>query len=497
MKHSFALLSAQKKIPCLVVPSYKGDSLKRHSFIASLSDIDRAYALGSLSRFSGETLETLLLFLPSDPAIALLIVGLGEKSKWNNRTLVKASRKVISALKQARIKKAGLLCADWSVSGLTLERALEVFSSNAELADYEFNRYKEKPKDGWPSVDELIYLAPQSNAAKIKSALQTGFTIGQYTNLARDLANTPGGDMTPKILASEAKRQAEKAGARVTVLTEADMKKRGMGAILGVSKGSKEPAQLIVIEYAHPSAKKQKPLVYIGKGITFDSGGLHLKPSSSMDEMHMDMSGGAAVVGAVCAISKLALKTRVIGIVPAVENMPSGESFRPGDVLVSLSGKTIEVVSPDAEGRVVLADAFTFAEDFSPRMVVDLATLTGAVTVALGHHASALLTPDEAFAKHLQLVAEQSGDYLWPLPMWEEYEQDIRGAVGDILNAGKNREAGTINGGMFLYQFAKKFPKWAHIDIASTMTTSTDQVLAKGASGSGVRLLIELARQGS
>ena len=242
-------------------------------------------------------------------------------------------------------------------------------------------------------------------------------------------------------------------------------------------------------------AKSKKPLVFVGKGITFDTGGINLKPTGSLDEMHMDMSGGAAVLGALGAIARLQLRVNVIGIIPAVENMPSGSSYRPGDVLRSMSGKTIEVSNTDAEGRVVLSDALTYAERYGPKLVVDLATLTGACMVALARYASGLFSYDEQLISRMRKYGEQSGDFLWPLPLWEEYEDELKSKVADLSNANKTRNAGATNGALFLSKFAEKFPAWAHIDIASTMTTSPDMQLSSGARGAGTALLIELARQ--
>ena len=239
--------------------------------------------------------------------------------------------------------------------------------------------------------------------------------------------------------------------------------------------------------------KNDAPFVFVGKGVTFDTGGLNLKPEDHMLDMWMDMCGGAAVISALGAIAKLKLPVNVIGLVPAVENMPGGAGYRPGDLLKSLSGKYIEVLNTDAEGRVILADALTYAEKYKPRLVVDVATLTGACMVALGAQAAGLFTPDDKIANELLTAGEISGDYLWRLPLWEEYEDEVKGTFGDVQNLGKSRYGGAITAAMFLYQFAKKYP-WVHIDIAGTMKAVDGQGLAKGATGTGTRVLIELAK---
>jgi leucyl aminopeptidase len=271
-----------------------------------------------------------------------------------------------------------------------------------------------------------------------------------------------------------------------------------MGALVGVGKGSPDGPTFTVLEYKGSSAA---PIVLAGKGITFDSGGLNLKPSSSIYEMHMDMSGASAVINTVALAARLKLKKHVIGLIPAAENMPGANAYRPGDILKSLSGKTIEVLDTDAEGRIVLADALTYAKRFKPAVVIDVATLTGAVLIALGLQASGLLTRDDELAKTLEEVGEESGDYVWRFPMWDEYEESVRGTFGDVANVpggATSRYGGVINGGMFLWQFAKELAcPWAHLDIASRMTAAPGDELSKGAAGAPVRLLIRFIEQWS
>jgi leucyl aminopeptidase len=263
-----------------------------------------------------------------------------------------------------------------------------------------------------------------------------------------------------------------------------------MGGILGVAAGSDHEPQLIILEYR--GGKKEKPIVLVGKGVTFDTGGLNLKPESGINEMHMDMSGGAAVITTTLLASKLKLKKNIITLVPAVENMPSGSSYRPGDILRTMSGKTIEVLNTDAEGRIILADALCFAKRYNPRLVIDVATLTGAAIIALGQRASAIFTPDPKLEELIRLVGEESGDYVWPLPLWEEYEEEIKGTFGDVANVGKTKYGGATIGAVFLWQFVKDFLQWLHIDIAPRMTAIDGEYLAKGSAGAPVRLLIKL-----
>ena len=271
------------------------------------------------------------------------------------------------------------------------------------------------------------------------------------------------------------------------------MKILKMGGVLGVAQGSSEEPKFIVMEYSG-GGKKDKPFVLVGKGVTFDSGGLNLKPSQHIYEMHMDMSGGSAVINTIALAARLKLKRNVIALVPAVENMPSGSSYRPGDLLRTMSGKTIEVLDTDAEGRVILSDALTYAEQYQPKLVVDVATLTGAAAVALGQRASGIFTKDEKLARLAQELGEEAGDYVWPLPLWDEFEDEIKGTFGDWANVGRTRYGGASTGAIFLYQFAKNYP-WLHIDIAPTMTSIDGQFLAKGATGVPVRLLLKLLEQ--
>ncbi len=465
-----------------------------HPFLSSLSQQDRAYVISALASFKGERFEIERLTLPSKHSSCVLLMGLGDKDTWSARHMALATRKLVQYVKGLKWKHVSLLLDDMKVSGISLEQCAESMAQNAELAHYAFTTFREEPKGGWPQIEAInYYVRGVAAPSGIQKALDRGACIGEQINTARELANTPGGDMTPKRLGKAAVEYGKHYGFSVKVLGEAEMKKLKMGALLGVSRGSSEEAQLIVMEYMQ-GAKSKRPFVFIGKGITYDSGGLNLKPTGALDEMHMDMSGGAAVIAAVTAIARMKMKVNVVGIVPAVENMPSGSSYRPGDVLKSMSGKTIEIVNTDAEGRVVLADALTYAKKYNPSLVVDLATLTGACMVALAPYAAGLFSRDEKIISQLRIFGERSGDYLWPLPMWEEYEEELKGKVGDIKNAKQNRDAGATNGALFLHQFAKDFARWAHIDIAPTMTSVPGQFLSPGARGCGTALLIEIAR---
>jgi leucyl aminopeptidase len=365
------------------------------------------------------------------------------------------------------------------------------------MADYEHVAYKTKPKEGFAFVDTV---AVRGTPKAGKEGFWMGLQIATEVNACRELSNTPGGDMTPELLADAARKAVRGTKAGVTVLDRIDMESLRMGGVLGIAKGSDEEPQFIIMEYwGLGKDSKQKPVVLIGKGVTFDTGGLQIKPGDAMYEMHLDMSGGAAVIHAVALAAKLKLKVNVVGLIPAVENSPSGASVRPGDVLKSLSGKMIEILHTDAEGRVILADALTYAKRYNPACVVDVATLTGAALVALGTQASGLMSGDQNFENLLRKLGEESGDYVWPFPLWEEYNEMTKSTFGDIPNistAGNSRYGGVIAGGKFLEVFAKdlKCP-WAHLDIAPRMVTSQNEYLAKGAAGAPVRLLLSLIEQ--
>lgn len=296
--------------------------------------------------------------------------------------------------------------------------------------------------------------------------------------------------MTPSVLANEARKVAAKLPIKVKILGVSEMQKLRMGGVLGVGKGSAFPAKFIVMEY-FGGKKGDAPTVLVGKGVTFDTGGINLKPGDSMLGMNMDMSGGAAVIHALAAAARLKVKKNIVVLVPAVENMPSGTSYRPGDILRSMSGKTIQVDNTDAEGRIILADALTYAKRYHPALVVDVATLTGAALVALGERASALFTQDGDLERRFRELGERSGDYVWPLPLWDEYDAEIKGTFGDVSNLGKTRWGGAITAAAFLKQFADGYP-WVHLDIAPRMTAVEGEYLAKGAAGAPVRLLVKL-----
>ncbi len=422
-----------------------------------------------------------------------LRIGRGAVGVLPRRKVVLLARKAISLAKQNRISEISIDWKEWRAASAKMidDRELgEVIATAFSMADFDFTEFKSKPKDGFAQVKSVSVVGATITARK---GVERGLAIAESVNACRALSNTPGSDMTPELLARAAQKAVGGTSATCTVLNVAQMEKLGMGAVLGVGAGSTSEPKFIVLEYwgAGKSSKK-KPLVLCGKGVTFDSGGLNIKTGDHMYEMHLDMSGGAAVIHAVALAAKLNLKRNVVGLVPAVENMPGNNAFRPGDILKSMSGKTIEVLNTDAEGRVILADALTYAKRYDPEVVLEASTLTGASLIALGQQCSAVLATDDKLARDLVALGERSGDYLWQLPLWEEYDYMVEGIFGDVPNIpaqGNSRYAGVIGGGKFLEKFVDGF-RFAHLDIAPRMTAAPGEHLAKGAVGAPVRLFL-------
>lgn len=371
---------------------------------------------------------------------------------------------------------------------------MSTLAENLILANYEFTLYKARSKK--KLLTEVLIFGVESKEAK--AGITRGVTLANYINQARDIANTPACDMSPANLGQAAKKLAAGTKATVKVIGEKELKKLKMEALLAVGQGSHNETKLIIIEYMGAGkSSKEKPLVLVGKGITYDTGGLNVKPSGYMHDMHLDMSGGASVLAAVSVAAKLGIKKNIIALVPSAENAISEKAMRAGDIVKAMNGKTIEILHTDAEGRMVLADALTYSERYQPRAILDVATLTGAALAALGQHASAIMTKDEALETKLRALGEESGDLVWPLPLWDEYKQHIKSTRADISNIAANfsRFGGCIEGGTFLSYFAPKNVPWAHIDIAPRMEGIASDKLAKGATGEPIRLLVSFLEQ--
>lgn len=423
--------------------------------------------------------------------VTLEIVS-GKIGKITPRTLRTFVRSIVQSAKKCKLEKIAIEI-DYAQFSKCHAYGEEWFWStiaeNIVLADYEYAVYKSKVS---PKVLTEILLGTSGDKIA-KAGIAHGITLGTHTNICRDLANTPGGDMTPKILAEQTQKIFKGTKAKVSILDEKAIKKLKMGGLLGVGQGALATPRFIIIEYTE-GKKADAPVVFVGKGITFDTGGLQVKPGMAMYEMHMDMSGGASVIASIAAIAKLGLKKNVIGLIPAAENAIGEKAIRPGDVLTMMSGATVDVLHTDAEGRLVLADALHYARRYNPKLVVDIATLTGAALAAVGQHANVIMTKSRTLEDKFRELGEESGDYVFPLPLWNEYKQYLKGVHGDIANipAGDSKYGGTITAGTFLSHFTKKM-KWVHIDMAPRMTAVGSDKLAKGATGEPTRLLVKIA----
>ncbi len=427
-------------------------------------------------------------------------MGTGKWSEITPRTFRTLIRSIVQTVKNHQIEELAINYSALRFSKLEFMGEIWMASTIVEnilLADYNFKTYKTK-NDNDKSLKEIVIYGDLS--AEAKSGFKRGLILGEYVNKAREIANTPACDMTPTQLGKEAIQLGKEDKFTVKVLGEKELKVLKMGALLAVGQGTKSETKLIVAEYwgagkpiGKSIDKSKQPIVLLGKGITFDSGGLNIKPSGSMHDMHLDMSGGSAVLSAIACVAKLNLKKNIIVIVPAAENSVSDDAMRAGDIVTAMNGKTIEVLHTDAEVRMVLADALTYSERYNPRVILDVATLTGAAVVALGQQASAIMTKNEDLRKVLSNLGEESGDLVWPLPLWDEYKSSLKSHRADISNIATNfsKYGGAIEGGIFLTYFAPKDILWAHIDIAPRMDSIPSDKLAKGATGEPVRLLVK------
>lgn len=477
----------------LVVPVFQmGKGGRRPSRLTRLDKAlgGRIAAVLDTGDFRGRAGETTVLY--TEGAVAaprVVLLGLGKEAKADADTLRRAAANAIRSTEARRGEEAAMLAP--TTRRVRAPAAAQALAEGAVLAGYRFDAYKEKAKDTPPAVRQITFLYEKpADARSARRPAATGVTIATGQNLARNLSNQPGNELPPAELARAAQRMSRKAGLSCRVFGPPELKKRGMGGILAVGAGSANPPRLIVIE--SEGRKKRPTLCLVGKGITFDSGGISIKPSAAMDEMKHDMSGAAAVIGTMQVIAGLKLPLHVVGVVVSAENMPSGTAYRPGDLVKTASGKTVEVLNTDAEGRVVLADALHLAaSEFEPDAIVDLATLTGACVIALGSWCSGLFGNDDALVERVRKAGDVSAERAWPMPLWDEHREAIKSRAGDIKNTG-GREAGAATAAAFLSHFVGEVP-WAHLDIAGTgWTQKASAYQPVGATGVGVRLLVEL-----
>jgi leucyl aminopeptidase len=482
IKHS----SPEKlKAGCIAVGVYEGGKLSQAA--QALDKASNGELVGFIKRgdLTGKTASALLLQKVSGIAAErVLLVGLGKASELSNKTSLDILRATFKALNDTPAKEAALYITDEGVgndASWVIKQAVFVASELAFRAD----GMKSKPAKP-ATLQHITFAASSKPAAALQAALDQATAITHGMALTKTLGNLPGNVCTPTYLAKQAVALGKThKSIKTTVLEEKDMEKLGMGSLLSVTRGSAEPAKLITLEY-NGADKKQKPIVLVGKGITFDTGGISLKPGAEMDEMKYDMCGAASVLGTLQAVAELGLKLNVVGVIPTCENMPGGKATKPGDIVTSMSGQTIEILNTDAEGRLILCDALTYSAKFNPDTVIDIATLTGACVIALGHVASGMFSNEDKLAQNLLAAGTQVHDRIWQLPLWDDYQPLLDSNFADMQNIG-GRAGGTITAACFLARFTKDY-RWAHLDIAGTAWKSGKE---KGATGRPVPLLTQ------
>ncbi|MEN8232633.1 MAG: leucyl aminopeptidase [Thermodesulfobacteriota bacterium] len=503
------------KITTRDVEKYKGDmlvyfvyQLKKKVPVCENKHVQNTIRLAfQAGDFSGKEGETLLFYPPGKgkiPAKRILVVGLGkaEEEKSNNglppadmwrENYRKAGGKVSGTALKTRASKIMVVIPEPFI--LDRQETTECMTEGLLLGAYQFRKYKKTVEEDEPQseITEVLLYTDRE-----KSAVKKGMTVGKVAALAgaaaRDMANEPGNVWTPASFAEFGRKLAKTYNFSCRVLSKANMQRLKMGGILGVNSGSAQPPKMVILEYK--TSARNPTLLMVGKGLTFDSGGISLKPPTGMEEMKFDMCGGAAVLGAMQAVGEEQPKgINVIGIVPTTENLPGPSALKPGDIITIYGGKTVEVINTDAEGRLILADALAYGiKQYKPDAVVDLATLTGAVVIGLGHHRTGLLSNDDGLSQKVMAAGDRSGEPLWRLPLGPEYSKQIKSKVADMKNVG-NRAAGTITAAAFLQEFVGD-AVWAHLDIAGTAYNFTEKpyIQNKGPSGIGVRTLLELIR---
>ncbi len=453
-----------------------------------------------LGDFTGKLNEVAVVYTGGAiPAPRVIVVGLGKSEEFTPDRARQASATALRAARDLGCRTVATIAHGGGIGGLTMREAAQATIEGALLGTYAFREQKSAaPENARQALETCILVEYDARKlADAEAGARDGEIVARAVNAARTLINRSPDVLTPDAFAQEARAMAQQVGLTCTVLDEAEIAARRMGGVLAVGKGSANPPRFVILEHTPPGTADAQPMVFVGKGVTFDTGGISIKPADNMQSMKADMSGAAAVFGAMQAIAQLGVPQRVIGLIPLVENMPDGRAFRPGDVITMMSGATVEIISTDAEGRLILADALHFAKQYRPRSVIDLATLTGACVIALGEGVAAgLFASDEALAVQVQRAAEATQERVWRLPLYEDYRDKIRSDYADLKNSG-GRNGGVGTSAYFLYHFVQGADSysWAHLDIAGMMfNNETKGYHVKGGRGYGVRLLIALAQ---
>jgi leucyl aminopeptidase len=479
-----AAAPAKVSASCVAVAVFAAGKLS-----AAAKSLDRAssgrIAAALKHGFDAKAGATLMLFdLPGVTARRVLLTGFGKQAATSTKEFRDGVRGAVRALTDAGATDAALYAAEVAVAGHDTAWGVMQAAQSALETAYRFERLK-SGRTREKALRQLQLGVTGKPGPKVEAALARGIALGEGINFARDLGNLPPNVCTPTYLAEQARALVRSHKLKVEVLERKDMEKLGMGSLLSVANGSRQPPKLIVIEH-RGGPKKQKPVVLVGKGVTFDTGGISLKPGAEMDEMKYDMSGAGSVLAVMRIVAQMKLPLNVVAIAPATENMPDGNATRPGDVVTSMSGQTIEILNTDAEGRLILCDALTYAERFQPAAVIDIATLTGACVIALGHVASGLFANDDRLADEILAAGQEAGDRAWHMPLWEDYQDQLKSNFADMANIG-GRPAGSVTAACFLARYARKF-QWAHLDIAGTAWKSGRE---KGSTGRPVPLLTQ------
>lgn len=481
-----------KKTDCLVLGVWDRTGLDAPSDMLAPLVFELCSNVIQAGDIKGKIGETLLVHGPANAvASRVLLVGLGDKNKFDAKAYRKVARATAQALNKTPAKTALISLAQLPVTNRDAAWAATQTVMEIGNAQYQYDQTKSKKADKPALTSVTIAATPDANRKGMNEAIDAGEAISLGMNVARELGNLPGNICTPTYLAERAVELGKRnKSIKTKVLTEKQMENLKMGSLLSVGRGSKEESRLIVMEYKGSRKANTAPYCLVGKGITFDTGGISIKQGAGMDEMKFDMCGAASVLGTMTAIAKLGLPINVTAVIAAAENMPSSTATKPGDIVISMSGKTIEVLNTDAEGRLVLCDALTYAERFKPRTVIDIATLTGAAVATFGDVNTAMLSNNDALAQELFALGQDTLDTVWQLPLDDEYQSLLDSNFADIANIG-GPKAGTITAACFLSRFAEKF-HWAHLDIAGTAWLGGGQ---KGATGRPVPLLVEYLRQ--
>jgi len=483
---------AKTRSQCIVVPVYGGASITMSAEAKALNkasngQINKILKRGDIKAKAGQTL--LLHDVANINAQRVLLVCLGDPEEFDVAKFVTVSRAIISGLKPLSISNALICLTDIECAGHDVAWRIERLIESIAVGLYSFTEMKGKPVTG-DSIQQIEFFAEKHLSDAVKTGIENGQALANGMTLAKDIANTPGNICTPTYLAEMAKQLCKgKKSLSLSVLEEKDMEKMGMGAFLSVSQGSPQPAKLITIHY-QGTDKNTKPHALVGKGITFDTGGISLKNPPAMHEMIYDMCGAASVLGTLATIAGQQLPINVVGVLAAAENMPSGSATRPGDIVKTMSGQTVEILNTDAEGRLVLCDALTYIEQYDPLSVIDIATLTGAIVTALGNVATGLFSNDDALAEQISTAGDKVFDRAWRLPIWEDYQSQLASAFADMANIGGS-PAGSITAACFLARFTKQY-RWAHLDIAGTGYQGSGP--AKGYTGRPIALLTQYLR---